>query len=385
MCGRVSAALPVAEASDLHASVLTAEVYSHFHSVLKRILPPNNAPRLAVALSGGSDSMALTLMVKRFADEYSGQLLALTVDHALRAESSDEAEQVAGWMQRHGIPHRIIRWQHGGSIKGNLQAAARAARYHLLSEACRKEGFSFLLTGHTADDQVETVALRQQRDAGPVGLAGMSASRSLAQGLTLLRPLLAHNRQNLRDYLRACSQHWVEDPTNQDPAFDRIRIRQRLAKHPQEKEALLALARQNGVLRRHMERCVNQWIQDQVTGGAESAGLQPVQFSLPALMALRMPDTAEKSVGAPNTLQYEVLCRLLMHVGGESLRPRYAKVSALFMRMRQEGSGHATLAHCKISWQSGIVTIVEEKPKAGRIVTRKPLVVPPFYPIYLAV
>ena len=108
-------------------------------------------PRLAVAVSGGADSLALTLLADRWAKARGGEVLALTVDHGLRDAAAGEARQVAKWLRARQVPHRVLRWQ-GRKPKTGIQAAARDVRYGLLMERCGKEGILHLLLAHHRED-----------------------------------------------------------------------------------------------------------------------------------------------------------------------------------------------------------------------------------------
>lgn len=176
---------------------------------------------LAVAVSGGGDSMALLhLMAER------GPLRAVTVDHGLRDGAAEEAAMVAEVCAGLAVPHDTLKWQWNG--QGNLQARARLARQRLIADWAAPLGITHVALAHTADDQAETVLMRLGREAGVDGLSGMAAQRQ-ALGLTWLRPLLDHSRAELRALLRARGATWAEDPSNEDPRFDRVKARQAMA------------------------------------------------------------------------------------------------------------------------------------------------------------
>ncbi|WP_374650710.1 tRNA lysidine(34) synthetase TilS [Dongia sp.] len=186
--------------------------------------PYESRPHIAVAVSGGADSLALMYLLHAWTRAQGGRLSAFTVDHGLRADSAAEADQVASWAVAAGIAHRILRWT-GKKPESGLQAAARRARYQLLADACRAAGILHLVTAHQLDDQRETVAMRQARKgADQQGLAGMSAIVA-RDGVRLLRPLLGVSGEILRDYLRARGQSWLDDPSNQLVRFERVRWR----------------------------------------------------------------------------------------------------------------------------------------------------------------
>ena len=194
-----------------------------FTEVMARLAPFETRPHLAVAVSGGSDSMALTLLANDWARRRGGKATAVTVDHGLRPEAAGEAAQVAAWCAARGIDHAILRWT-GPAPRSGIQAAARAARYALLESWCREHRVLHLLLAHQRDDQAETVKMRDARSSGMGGLAGM-ASVSERGAVRLLRPLLAVSRVQLRAFLLTQGQRWIDDPSNRNPAFTRVRIR----------------------------------------------------------------------------------------------------------------------------------------------------------------
>jgi tRNA(Ile)-lysidine synthase len=180
-------------------------------------------PLIAIAVSGGPDSMALAILADRWARARGGEAWALVVDHGLRPESAAEAETVGGWLTARGIRHALLAW-HGEKPATGIQEAARAARYRLLAEWCVGRGCLHLLTAHHRDDQVETYLIRRRAGSAADGLAGMSAVRELA-GVRLVRPLLGVAKPRLVALLDAEGQDYVRDPSNRNPAFARARLR----------------------------------------------------------------------------------------------------------------------------------------------------------------
>lgn len=176
-----------------------------------------------LAVSGGPDSMALLHLARRAAPDAS--LLALTVDHGLRPESANEADFVAAACRRIGVPHRTLRWR-GGRPAGGVQAAAREARYRLLSEAAQDAGLTAILTAHHRDDQAETVWMRLQRTSEPRSLAGIAPHRRVpGTAIDVRRPLLDVPRAALAAWLRAAGIAALEDPSNADRRYERARVR----------------------------------------------------------------------------------------------------------------------------------------------------------------
>src|SRR5271170_2967071 len=180
-------------------------------------------PAIAVAVSGGPDSLALILLAQHWARQRGGQAWALTVDHGLRPESAAETRTVAGWLAARAIPHEILAWA-GDKPATAIQEAARDARYRLLAQWCRGHGVLHLLTAHHREDQVETHLIRRRAGSGIDGLAGMSAVRELAE-CRLVRPLLWVPRARLRALLAQEGQPFLCDPSNLNPRFERARLR----------------------------------------------------------------------------------------------------------------------------------------------------------------
>lgn len=180
---------------------------------------------IGVAVSGGSDSLALLyLCVERFG---AAMVFAVTVDHGLRPEAVEEAEFVNSTCNALGVAHTLCRWS-GWDGQGNLMDRARRARYELIAQWARENGLERIALGHTADDLAETFMMRVARRAGLEGLSAM-AERREAHGLTWLRPLLQVRRKTLQTYLEEMGVGWVNDPTNEDQSFERVRMRRLLA------------------------------------------------------------------------------------------------------------------------------------------------------------
>ena len=160
------------------------------------------------------------------------KLLAVTVDHGLRAAAAGEAAAVKRLARRLGVAHRTLRWR-GKKPKSGLQEAARQARYRLLAHAAARAGYGHILTAHTLDDQAETVLFRLARGSGLGGLAGMAHASPLpapsAGTVFLVRPLLRIAKARLVATLESAGVPYSEDPTNRDPRFTRARLRTRHA------------------------------------------------------------------------------------------------------------------------------------------------------------
>lgn len=190
------------------------------HAVLDRMA--GDLPALGIAVSGGGDSVALMHLL---ADWAQGRRIAVaTVDHALRPESRAEADAVAALAAALDLPHDILTWQHGGAITGNVMAKARAARQDLLAQWAGRNDLPVIALGHTADDQAETLAMRLNRGAGIDGLASMPVLRQ-SHHIHWLRPMLGITRRDLREWLSLRRIRWIDDPSNDNSDYERVRIR----------------------------------------------------------------------------------------------------------------------------------------------------------------
>lgn len=182
--------------------------------------------RLGVAVSGGGDSVALLHIIKEWSHRRGVRVHVATVDHGLRKESAAEAAGVALLAKRLGLSCDVLKWENWDG-QGNLQAEARNARRHLLTRWAARRGVSAVALGHTMDDQAETVLMRLGRGAGVDGLSAMGM-RTSADGMVWLRPMLNVRRAALRDWLRERGEPWVDDPSNDDLKYERVKARRAL-------------------------------------------------------------------------------------------------------------------------------------------------------------
>jgi tRNA(Ile)-lysidine synthase len=184
-----------------------------------------SVPAIVLAVSGGPDSIALMWLAARWRRSLARgpRLIAVTVDHGLRAEAAREAREVKHLARTLDLPHRTMRWT-GARPKTGLPAAARAARYRLLAQAARAGGATHILTAHTRDDQAETLLMRLVRGSGIAGLAAM-ARQSERDGVLLARPFLQVSKSQLIATLNKARIGFADDPTNRDTGFTRPRLR----------------------------------------------------------------------------------------------------------------------------------------------------------------
>ena len=206
--------------------VLVPELLERFRADLSDLWLDMGEPdaKLGIALSGGPDSLALLLLANA---ALPGRVEAATVDHGLRPESAAEAEYAADICAKLGVVHETLRVEVG---EGNVQSQARLARYGALSDWARRRGVDTLCTAHHRDDQVETLLMRLNRGSGLSGLAGVRKAGLVPNSeVILLRPLLGWSREELERVVAQSGFVAMQDPSNKDIAYDRVRMREALA------------------------------------------------------------------------------------------------------------------------------------------------------------
>jgi len=186
--------------------------------------PKLSGHKIGLAVSGGGDSMALLYLMDEWASQNQQKLYVATVDHGLRKESASEAKIVETECKKLNIECKILKWN-GWNKVGNLLDAARNARNELIGEWADELRLNSVATGHTADDQAETFLLRLARGSGVDGLSGM-APFGYKKAMLWFRPILAYRRSDLRAFLSYKGIKWVDDPSNEDTRFERIKMRQ---------------------------------------------------------------------------------------------------------------------------------------------------------------
>jgi len=245
-------------------------------------ISPNTT--VVVALSGGADSLALVAAVAFEAAKAGTRAVAVTIDHGLQDGSADAAAAAAAQARARGLEARVVRVEVGAD--GGPEAAARSARYAALQAEAAALGAVAVLTAHTLDDQAETVLLGLARGSGAASLQGMAPVSELADGIRLVRPLLAVRRATTR---AACAAQELEpwnDPHNDDPAYARVRVRHRVLPvveaelGPGVAEALARTAEQLREDAEAFEEMIDETIED-IVEHAEAG----ISVSVPALAA----------------------------------------------------------------------------------------------------
>lgn len=196
-----------------------------FRDKIEEIFASQELPeRLAVAVSGGVDSVALAMLMKKICDEKKIELLAVTVDHKMREGSSVEALELSKMFKKEKISHAILEINSEKIPEKNIEARLRELRYELLRGFCEERGISHLFLGHQLGDVAENFLIRLFRGSGLDGLSTMAEVAEF-KGIKLVRPLLEIEKDELKKYLNEKKIKWFEDETNADEKFLRNKIR----------------------------------------------------------------------------------------------------------------------------------------------------------------
>lgn len=323
----------------------------------------NIAGRVAVAVSGGADSLALTLLLADWAAARGGEIVALTVDHGLRVESKAEALQVGAWLSDAGVEHHILNWQDGTVGMSGMQARARDARYGLMAGWCLAHGVRQLFVAHHLGDQAETFVMRLKRASTLFGLAAMASKRE-RYGILLCRPLLAVSKTRLEVTLKARGQAWVKDPSNFNCAFERVRTR-----------ALIAALQGEGVTPEHLAGAARAAgrvteILDRAAAAFEAVAVAPrLGHGVDGGFEVGFDVDRAAFQTLPQALRERVLSRLIKGLGGQVYAPSPAKLERLAVWMglgmggNTAGDRARTLGGCLVRRTDNVFVIAPEAPR----------------------
>ena len=285
-----------------------------FDALIARFSPNTDHP-LAIAVSGGSDSLALLSLTDAWATDHQRALIVFTVDHQLRPEAKSEADAVARLASELGHKHQTLVWDDPKAT----QSAARKARYRLMCAAMHDHGAACPLLGHTLDDVVETALIRRRRGVRDASIAGPALASPApvwpeGRGVSLVRPLIRVSREALQAHLQQRNWSWADDPSNHSTAFERVKIRQFLDRHPRLKSQSTRFVRA---------------LQDQrhLDDIALARALERVRVHPDGLIEIDDPDASLRTLS--------LLCRC---ASGTASEPRGSAMRELFSRLDAPGT-----------------------------------------------
>ena len=295
---------------------------------------------MAVAVSGGVDSMCLLYWLV----EIGADIVCLHVNHGLRDAAQTEATYVQDTCKKLNVPCHVFNWTGNKPVSG-LEAAARAARYKMMTDFCHENGIEYLVTAHQADDQIETFLMNLGRGSGVFGL---SAMQSVAErdGIKIVRPLLKVSRGELKNYCDTHNIKYFTDEMNCDERYTRVRIRQK--RHVlndmlgiSDGRILLAIENLNRV-RHTIETDIDKLVED-VMGNGFAMFRDSFLFDLAADIRLKFIGT------------------LIQKIGGGNYQPRLNSLSLAIEKLH--GDCKFTLGHCTLRRLGERILIVREGAK----------------------
>lgn len=322
----------------MEQSHLFASTLSRIKEQLDHVFGENYPTSLAVAVSGGADSLALTFILNDILGNTGTQLIALTVDHSMRNESAAEAEYVKKILAKKSIKHHTLTWD-GEKPTSNKQSEARNIRYSLINEWCIRHNTHYVITAHHYDDQVETFLLRLVRGSGCYGLAAMEIKQKW-QNISILRPCLLIRKTEFEDYLKHLNIEWVEDPSNKSLHYDRTFVRNFLDSNDSHlpidtellRKRLYNTATNMQRTRNAIEFYVRQFIKEYIT-------ITPLGYC-------QFNENSFSNI--PEEIGLRSLSNLLCYISGQNTPPRLESLQQLYQSICSEFHTDTTLHHCRI-------------------------------------
>ena len=313
-------------------NLLAEKLENKLHSIAQKYYA--DFSQIAVAVSGGADSLALIFLLNELKQKYPCSIKVLTVNHHLRLEADGEAKYVQNLMKSWGLEHYVLNW-FPEDISTGIEEKARLARYQLMENWCVQNNIRYLMTAHHQQDQAETFLMRLQRGSGVDGLSAMSEFTKRGK-IILIRPLLWAQPQELKQLLQKQGILWAEDASNSSDKFLRARIRKFLPELEQKTgisvRRLAETATALGEVREYLEMQTETFIHNRVRffiGPAVS--FSPLAFNQLAL-----------------EIKKRVLVHLIKKVGGRDYPPEHKELINLLNNLRMENFAGCTLGGCVI-------------------------------------
>ena len=323
------------------------EFKEHVCNVLKNTICSNSinsntingnilTEKIAVAVSGGSDSLALVISISRNFPN----VLAIMVNHNLRPTAAQEIAQTAATLEKFGIKYVIKEWD--GNVKKNLENDARNARYKLLIDTCKAQKIKYLCIGHHANDQVETFFLNLARGSGLDGLCAMPVVK-MVENVAIIRPMLDLTKEDCRSYLRALNVDWCEDESNQDRHYKRNNIRF-LLEQIEDKNLILQRTNQTIKTLQEVKIAINDFV-NYAFKKIICYDNNNIFFSRNDFLEL------------PLYIQKSVLTRCIMNVSGRTYKLRLYQIENVLESIKSGKDFKRTLAKCVIEMHGDVVKI----------------------------
>ena len=280
--------------------------------------------QIAVAISGGCDSMALTFALNDFCKENKIKIYALTIDHGVRKNSKIEAKKVGELLKKFNISHKILSIPKKEIPPKNIEANLREIRYKMLSDFCKKNQIEFLFVGHQLGDIAENFLIRLFRGSGLDGLSPMQEISEI-NGVKIIRPFLEISKDELKNYLIEKNISWFEDETNDDEKFLRNKIRKFLASFD-DKNLL-----EKRIYNASKEISKTRDFFDEIMNAHE---LEIIEQNADNLILINRCKLAEINPA----IALKILAKILMKIGDKKYKPRKEKLIRFYEYLIAEGA-----------------------------------------------
>ncbi len=320
----------VLKLKDLSLNNKTSLIYSNFRSQLDISIKKKT---FLVAVSGGADSLALSALSQAYLIEKKNKVFFVLVDHAIRSNSSKEAQNVKNLLKKKGINLTILK--NKKKINRNIQSHAREIRYQLLLNFCKKHKIKFIMTGHHRDDQIETFLIRLSRGSGIQGLSSMSKVSSLSKTTKLFRPLLDEKKKDLTFLAKHYFGKIFKDPSNTNQKYLRTKVRN-----------LIKQLEKSGIKR---DRIINSINNLASTRDTLNFYLQRIEKNCVIKKNNTISINSKKFFLENNEIQLKIFSKCIKKVSKNYYPPRAKKVLNLLSRVRSNKSLKATLGGCVVT------------------------------------
>lgn len=321
--------------------------FEKFKQNLEKILDANKPKKIAVAVSGGCDSLAVTLLTSKWTKLNKIELTAITVNHNLRSEFGIEAKTVHNFCNNQKINHIILTYD-GEIPVSNIENVARNFRYKMIFKYMNDNKIDTLFVGHNKDEEVETFLLNLTRGSGVYGLSGINEIKK-RDGITIIRPMLAFTKNEIKEFLTTNNIKWIEDPSNNDEKFKRVKIR-KLKSVFEELELTTDRIKntiENMKLSRelyefYINKCFEKSVKN-VDGNIQILVKEMFQF--------------------PKAIVLKVLGIVIKNMTNNDYPPRFKNIVLLYEKMKLGSNFKATLNHLIIIYKNEIIYFQKENRK----------------------
>lgn len=320
---------------------MLAKSYEKFRENIKCFEPFEKQTKIAIALSGGIDSMALTILSQKWLQEFGGSLVALTVNHNLQETSKKDADKVGKICTTLGIKHEIIEWQHD-EINSNIQSEARNARYDLLTEYCKQNDILNLFVASHLEDRVENFFIKLSRSSGIFGL--IESKMIFLNNVRVCRPLFNFTKQECTNVLVSINIPHVQDITNFQTKYFRNQVRFNLKNFGDNFQERAAESIN------HLNYSASLVQLEIIQSFCESVIINRAGYAV----------IGDKFRKYKPEIQIQILAYLLIVISGESKPPRVAQMHQVIQDFIHKTNQAHTLNKCIIILYSGSLVIFKE-------------------------